>query len=175
MGNTSEKNIRRKTSGWIAVSPLLVFLAIYVISSLIARDFYQIPVASAFLIASCYALCITRGKNLEEKISVFSSGAGNHNVLLMIWIFVLAGAFAETAKEIGAIEATVDLTLRVLPPNLLFAGMFIGLFVVSLAENIKVMPILVKRTGVAKGIGLIILSMALGKSVGHIIYYLFIY
>ena len=57
----------------------------------------------------------------------------------------------------------------------LFAGMFIGLFVVSLAENIKVMPILVKRTGVAKGIGLIILSMALGKSVGHIIYYLFLY
>ena len=45
----------------------------------------------------------------------------------------------------------------------------------SLAENIKVMPILVKRTGVAKGIGLIILSMALGKSVGHIIYYLFLY
>lgn len=57
----------------------------------------------------------------------------------------------------------------------LFAGMFIGLFVVSLAENIKVMPILVKRTGVAQGIGYIILSMALGKSVGHIIYYLFLY
>ena len=138
MGNTSEKNIRRKASGWIAVSPLLVFLAIYVISSLIARDFYQIPVASAFLIASCYALCITRRKNLEEKISVFSSGAGNHNVLLMIWIFVLAGAFAETAKEIGAIEATVDLTLRVLPPNLLFAGMFIAACFISMSIGTSV-------------------------------------
>ncbi|MGN1210227.1 MAG: Na+/H+ antiporter NhaC family protein [Candidatus Cryptobacteroides sp.] len=130
--------MNNRTAGWLAVSPLLVFLVIYVISSIIAKDFYQIPVASAFLLASCYALCITKGKNLEEKIAVFSSGAGDKNVLLMIWIFVLAGAFAETAKQIGAIEATVDITLRILPPNLLFAGMFLASCFISMSIGTSV-------------------------------------
>lgn len=70
--------------GILALSPLLVFLCVYLISSIVAHDFYRIPISAAFLIASIYALVISRGKTLEEKIGIFSQGAGNRNVLLMI-------------------------------------------------------------------------------------------
>ena len=118
-------------NGWLALSPLLVFLCIYLVSSVAAGDFYAIPISAAFLIASIYAILICRGKTLEERITVFSEGAGNRNVLLMIWIFVLAGAFAATAKEIGAIDATVNLALRILPGNLLYAGLFLAACFIS--------------------------------------------
>ena len=101
----------RPMSGWLALSPLIVFLCVYLVSSIIAQDFYKIPISSAFLIASIYAMLITRKKSLEQRIAAFSAGAGNSNVLLMIWIFVLAGAFAGTAKDIGAIDATVNIAL----------------------------------------------------------------
>ena len=94
-----------KINGWLALSPLLVFMAVYVAGSVLAGDFYKVPVAAAFIIATAYAMLITRGvQRTDEKIAIFSSGAGNRNVLLMIWIFVLAGAFASTAKDIGAIS-----------------------------------------------------------------------
>ena len=129
----------RKMSGWLALSPLAVFLVVYLVSSILAKDFYSIPIASAFLIASCYAIAITTDrKGLEDRISIFSKGAGDRNVLLMIWIFVLAGAFAGTAKEIGAIEATVDLTLKVLPGNLLYAGLFLASCFISMSIGTSV-------------------------------------
>ena len=112
-----ERTINRlKMNGWLALSPLAVFLVTYLASSLVAHDFYKVPIASAFLIASVYAMLITKGA-VAERINIFSSGAGNKNVLLMIWIFVMAGAFATTAKAIGSVEATVNLTLTVLPGN----------------------------------------------------------
>lgn len=90
---------RTKTQGLLALSPLIVFLGIYLISSIVAGDFYKIPIASAFLIASAYGLLISKKGPLEDKIAIFSQGAGQKNVLLMLWIFILAGAFAETAKR----------------------------------------------------------------------------
>ena len=106
-------------SGWLAVSPLLVFIVVYLVSSIIAGDFYKVPVTAAFLVSSVYALLITPSPetaasgwrsrfDMDGRISIFSKGAGDPNVLMMIWIFVLAGAFAATAKEIGAIDATVQ-------------------------------------------------------------------
>ena len=65
------------------MSPLLVFLGVYLVSSFIAKDFYKVPVVSAFLIASVYALLITKG-GIEDRVAAFSRGAGNRNVLLMI-------------------------------------------------------------------------------------------
>ena len=95
------KHESKPLSGWMALSPLVVFLCVYLVSSLIANDFYKIPISAAFLLASIYGVIISRGKTLDQRIAVFSEGAGNKNVLLMIWIFVLAGAFASTAKSIG--------------------------------------------------------------------------
>ena len=129
---------KRHMNGWLALSPLFVFLGIYLISCIIANDFYKIPISAAFLLASVYAVLICRGKSLEERIAVFSEGAGNKNVLLMIWIFVLAGSFASTAKDIGAIDATVNLALRILPGNLLYAGLFLAACFISMAIGTSV-------------------------------------
>ena len=138
-------------SGWLALSPLAVFLGLYLVSSIIANDFYKIPISAAFLIASIYAIIITRGKSLEERVSIFSEGAGNKNVLLMIWIFVLAGAFAATAKQIGAIDATVNLALMVLPGKLLYAGLFLASCFISMSIGTSVGTI-VALVPVAAGI-----------------------
>lgn len=152
MEKTSHKNLK----GWLALSPLAVFLAIYLLSSIISGDFYSVPVASAFLIASCYALMIFHGGSLGDRIEVFSQGAGNRNVLLMIWIFVLAGAFAQTAKDIGAIDATVNLTLRLLPGELIFAGLFLASCFISMSIGTSVGTIVALvpvATGLAEGTG----------------------
>ena len=136
---------------WFALSPLVVFLIIYLVSSLVAGDFYAVPIASAFTIASVYAIAACLKGKIEERISVFSQGAGHKNVLLMIWIFILAGAFATTAKEIGAIEATVNLTLQLLPGKLLFAGLFLASCFISMAVGTSVGTI-VALVPVATGI-----------------------
>ena len=150
--------IKGKMNGWLALSPLLVFLCIYVVTSLIARDFYKVPVAAAFIIASAYALVITRGeKKTDDKIAIFSRGAGNKNVLLMIWIFVLAGAFAATAKEIGAIDATVNATLHILPGKLIYAGLFLAACFISMAIGTSVGTIVALvpiATGIATETGI---------------------
>ena len=138
-------------NGWLALSPLFVFLCVYLVSSIFAHDFYKIPISAAFLAASIYAIAICRGKSMEERIATFSEGAGNKNVLLMIWIFVLAGAFAATAKEIGAIDATVNLALRILPGRLLYAGLFIASCFISMSIGTSVGTI-VALVPVAAGI-----------------------
>ena len=127
-----------KHHGLLALSPLLVFLCVYLVSSLVTHDFYRIPVSSAFLIASIYAMAISRGKTLEEKVTVFSKGAGDRNVMLMIWIFVMAGAFAATAKEIGAIDATVNVAMKILPGKLLYAGLFLASCFISMSIGTSV-------------------------------------
>ena len=133
-----EEHEAKPMSGWLALSPLMVFLCVYLISSLIAQDFYKIPISAAFFVASIYAVLICRGRSLEQRIAVFSEGAGNKNVLLMIWIFVLAGAFAATAKEIEAIDATVNLALRILPGNLIYAGLFLASCFISMSIGTSV-------------------------------------
>ncbi len=142
----------RKMNGWLALSPLFVFLAVYLAGSIIAHDFYKVPVVAAFIIASAYALIITRDvPKTDDKVAIFSEGAGNRNVLLMIWIFVLAGAFAATAKDIGAIDATVNATLHILPGNLLYAGLFLAACFISMAIGTSVGTI-VALVPIASGI-----------------------
>ena len=146
-----------KINGWLALSPLLVFMVVYVAGSVLAGDFYKVPVAAAFIIATAYAMLTTRGvQKTDEKIAIFSSGAGNKNVLLMIWIFVLAGAFASTAKDIGAIDATVNATLSILPGDLLYAGLFLAACFVSMAVGTSVGTIVALvpiASGIAAGTG----------------------
>ena len=128
----------RHARGLLALSPVLVFLAVYLVSSLLSGDFYKIPVSAAFLLASAYAVAITPEKGINRRLAIFSGGAGHPNVLLMIWIFILAGAFAETAKEIGAIDATVHFALHVIPGKMLFAGFFLTACFVSFAMGTSV-------------------------------------
>ena len=104
----------KRKGGWWALSPLAVFLCFYLVTSLIVNDFYKVPITVAFLLSSCYAIALTRGLSLEKRVYQFSVGASNKNIILMIWIFILAGAFAQSAKQMGAIDATVNLTLSIL-------------------------------------------------------------
>ena len=140
-----------KPSGWWALSPLVVFLCLYLVTSILVNDFYKVPITVAFLVSSCYAVAITRGLPLDKRIYQFSVGASDRNIMLMVWIFVLAGAFAQSAKEMGAIDATVNLTLLLLPDNLLIAGIFIASCFISLAIGTSVGTI-VALTPVAVGL-----------------------
>lgn len=121
-----------------ALGPLVVFLCLYLVTSLIVNDFYKIPITVAFLVASIYAVATTKGLSLNDRILQYSSGAANKNVMLMIWIFILAGAFANSAKEMGAIDATVNLALHLLPDNLLLAGVFLASCFISLSIGTSV-------------------------------------
>ena len=147
-----EKNSKH-ISGWWALSPLFVFLCLYLVTSIIVNDFYKVPITVAFLVSSCYAIAITRGLKLDQRVYQFSVGASNKNIMLMIWIFILAGAFAQSAKEMGAIDATVNLTLHILPDNLLLAGIFIASCFISLSIGTSVGTI-VALTPVAPGLAL---------------------
>lgn len=126
-----------KPSFW-ALSPLFIFLGVYLITSLLINDFYKIPITVAFLISSISAIVMTPHLKLNERITHFSTGAADKNILLMIWIFILAGAFAQSAKAMGAIDATVNLTLHILPDNLLLAGIFLAACFISLAVGTSV-------------------------------------
>ena len=143
--------MKKKHNNWFALTPLAVFLVVYLVSSLVAGDFYKVPIASAFLLASVYAMAFCLKGKIEERVAVFSQGAGHKNVLLMIWIFILAGVFATTAKEIGAIDATVNITLQLLPGKLLFAGLFLASCFISMAVGTSVGTI-VALVPVATGI-----------------------
>lgn len=121
----------------LSLSPLAVFLGVYSISSLIAGNFGSIPVSAAFLLACIYAVCISPGK-ISERIDTFSRGAGHPNILLMIWIFILAGAFAGTAKDMGAVDATVNLALKAIPPSMLYAGLFLTACFISMSVGTSV-------------------------------------
>lgn len=121
-----------------ALLPLGVFLASYLVVSIIAGDFYKMPISVAFIIASIVSIGISKGGRLSHRIEQFCRGAGNSNIMLMVIIFILAGAFAETAKTAGAIDAAVNLTLSVLPGNLLVAGIFLAGCFISMAVGTSV-------------------------------------
>lgn len=91
-----------------------------------------------FIIVSIVAILLSRGMKFRERITEFSKGAGQKDLLMMVWIFVLAGAFAASAKAMGAVDATVNLTLQLLPTNFLLAGLFISACVVSLCMGTSV-------------------------------------
>ena len=151
--------IINKPNGW-ALMPLVVFLCLYLVTSLIVNDFYKVPITVAFLVASVYAVATTKGLSLNDRILQYSSGAANKNIMLMLWIFILAGAFAQSAKAMGAIDATVNLTLHLLPnnllllpDNLLLAGIFLASCFISLSIGTSVGTI-VALTPVAAGIAM---------------------
>ena len=137
--------------GIIALSPLAVFVILYFVTSIIARDFYKVPITVAFMAASMYAVLISDNIPLRERIDIYSRGAAKGQMMLMIWIFILAGAFAHTAKVMGAIDATVNLALTLLPGNMLLAGLFLAACFVSVSVGTSVGTI-VALTPIAAGV-----------------------
>jgi len=137
--------------GLTSLSPLLVFLLLYLALSLWAGDFYAMPITVAFLASCLYSLLILRGRSVEERFAVLTKGASEPSLMMMIWIFILAGAFAATAKGMGAIEAMVNLTLAFMPSSMLLPGLFLASCFVSLSVGTSVGTI-AALTPIAAGI-----------------------
>lgn len=156
-------NNAKKGNGW-ALLPLGVFLVMYLVPSIVTKDFYKMPVSVSFLVASFVAIAINRKEKINKKIEVFCKGAGNCNIILMCIIFILAGAFAQVAKEMGAVSSTVNLGLTILPGNILLAGVFIICCFISLSIGTSVGTIAAlapMALGIAQKTGLPI-GLALG-------------
>lgn len=124
--------------GLLALSPLIVFIVFYLVLSLIAGSFNKVPITVAFMIASIYAIATSGGFPLAKRIDIYSRGAGSSSLLLMLWIYVLAGAFAASAKAMGSIDATVNLALSVLPSGMLLPGLFIAACFISISIGTSV-------------------------------------
>lgn len=128
----------KNSRGILALTPVVVLLAVYLSGALLAGDFYRVSIAVAFVVAAIYGLIIMRGYNLQERVGIFSRGAANPDIMYMIWIFCLAGIFASSAKAMGAVDATVALTLNIVPTNFLPAGIFIAACFISMAIGTSV-------------------------------------
>jgi Na+/H+ antiporter NhaC len=117
----------------LALVPFAVFLILFIGSGIVTGDFYKFPVLVAIIIAGAVALAMNRKVSFNEKVDIFTKGAGDSNIMLMVVIFLLAGAFSEVAKGMGAVDSTVNLALSVVPQNLLMVGVFIIACFISLA------------------------------------------
>ena len=127
-----DRRLRPRRRGWLALMPLIILAMLMAMLGFIMGDFSKVPMTIVFLLTSIAALFTLRGYKIEERVRCFSHGAGSPDLLLMVWIFVLAGAFASSAKAMGAVSATVDLTLICLPDSALLAGLFLASCIVSI-------------------------------------------
>lgn len=134
----------------LALTPIFFFIVVYLVASIIAGDFYKVPISIAFLLTAVVAITTAKG-TIKERITIFSRGAGEQNMMLMIWIFILAGAFANAAKVMGSIDDVVYLTLNIVPSNAILSGLFLAAAVISLSVGTSVGTI-VALTPIAVGI-----------------------
>ena len=141
----------KKGNPW-ALFPFVVFLCLFIGSGIVLNDFYAFPVVVAIAIAGAVALAMNRKESFEKKVEIFCKGAGNSNVMLMVIIFLLAGAFSSTASGMGAVDATVNFALSIIPANLLVVGLFVIACFISLAMGTSVGTI-VALAPIGLGIG----------------------
>ncbi len=163
----------------LALIPLAVFLIVYLGTSILAKDFYAISTIVPFLAAALTSLLMNRKESFQSKVEIFCKGAGNSNIILMVIIFILAGAFAEVAKNMGAVDSTVNLGLSLLPSSLLIPGMFIiSCFIAvsigtSMGTIVALVPIAVgiaSKTGIetALAVGAIVSGAMFGDNLSII-------
>ena len=169
----NERNENTTTShgkGMLALSPIIVFLLLYVAVSAAIGDFYKMPLSIAFIVAAVWGMAIMPRMRVTERIEVFSTGAANSNILYMIWIFIMAGAFSALANSIGAIDATVDMALRVLPAWFMLPGLFLTACFISMSIGTSVgtvvalTPFAVQLANITGGNVPFFVSVALGGS-----------
>ena len=158
----------RKKGNLLALLPLAVFLLLFVGSGIITDDFYKMPELVAFIISTVVALLSNRKESMNKKMDVFCKGAGHADIISMCIIFLLAGAFGTVTKTIGGVDSIVNLSLSVLPANLVVVGLFlIGCFIslsmgTSVGTIAAIAPI---GIGVAEATGIPV-ALVLGAVVG---------
>ena len=121
-----------------ALLPLAVFLVLFLGVGIATKDFYKMPVLVAFITATAVALMFNRKESLNNKIEVFCKGAGHSDIMMMCIIFILAGAFANVAKAMGGVDATVNLSLSFIPSRFLVGGLFLIACFISLSMGTSV-------------------------------------
>ena len=128
--------------GLLALSPLITLIALitlFTIYSVKSGDKgANLSLTVAFLISSIYAVAISGGMPIKKRIDTYSRGAGANNLMLMLWIYVLAGSFAASAKAMGAVDATVNMALSILPANMLLPGLFVAACFISVSIGTSV-------------------------------------
>ncbi|MFD1780610.1 Na+/H+ antiporter NhaC family protein [Fredinandcohnia salidurans] len=157
-----------KKGSFSALFPLLIFVLLFVGTGAISGDFSNMPLNVAIIIASAIALIMNKKEKLSTKIDIFTKGAGHPNIMLLAVIFILAGAFAETAKGMGAVESTVNMGLTFIPSNLLMVGLFVvGCFIsLSMGTSMGTVAALAPiGIGIAEQTG-IPLALAMGTVIG---------
>ncbi len=120
------------SKGW-ALMPLAVFFLLYLLTFIFTGDLYQMPISVAFMTASFVAILYSKGGKFSNRITQFCRGAANETIMLMVVIFILAGAFAGTAKTMGAVDATVNMMLFLLPQKTILASIFIAACFISMS------------------------------------------
>ncbi|WP_430817369.1 Na+/H+ antiporter NhaC family protein [Carboxylicivirga sp. RSCT41] len=134
-----------------ALIPIGVFLIVYFIPGWISGDFYKIPIIIPFIVAAGVSIAMAPGKKISDRMNVFTKGMGHSGIMMMCLIFMMAGAFAGVAREMGAVNATVNIGLHYLPDEILLAGLFIIACFISLAVGTSVGTV-VALTPVAIGL-----------------------
>lgn len=125
--------------GLLGLSPVVVFMLAYLAVSIVIGDFYKMPLSVAILVASIWGMVVyTGGGSLASRIETFSRTAAHPSIMYMVWIFIMAGAFASVAREIGAVDATVELTLRCFPARFIVPGLFVAACLISLSIGTSV-------------------------------------
>ena len=121
-----------------ALLPLMVFIVVYLGTSLLLNDFYKMPILVAFLFSAIIGFLLYPKFTFHQKVEEFSKGAGDSGIMLMILIFLLAGAFAEVSKSMGAVQSTINFALSYVSPSLLIGGLFLTACFISLSLGTSV-------------------------------------
>lgn len=121
--------------GLFGLSPLIFFLVFFLGASLICGDFSKVSIIVSFFFASIYAVAITKGLSLPDRVRIFGRGAGTTKMMFMVWIFLCAGAFSSSAEAMGCIQETVDCILTLLPAQYIYVSLFIAGCFISMATG----------------------------------------
>ena len=128
--------------GLLALSPLFLLIVLIVAFTVYSVDSSHqdtsLSLTVAFMISSIYAVAISGGMPVRKRVDTYSKGAGANNLMLMLWIYVLAGSFAASAKAMGAIDATVNLALSILPASMILPGLFLAACFISVSIGTSV-------------------------------------
>ncbi|MDW3864637.1 Na+/H+ antiporter NhaC family protein [Staphylococcus saprophyticus] len=127
----------KKGNAW-ALIPLIIFVGMFLGVGIITGDFTTMPLNVAILVATIVGLVLNRKESFQKKVEIFTKGAGHSNIILMMLIFLLAGAFSQTTEDMGGVKSTVNLGLSLIPENLIIVGLFVICMFVSLSMGTSV-------------------------------------
>lgn len=133
-------------NGW-ALLPILVFLVLYLGSGIYFQyihpikgqmGFYIMSVVVAFCIALAVAMVQNPNVPMDQKIHLCAKGIGDDNITIMIFIFLIAGAFSGIANQAGGAKSTANLLLNVIPGTFAIPGLFVIACLISMAMGTSV-------------------------------------